>query len=216
MARKPNREQSLQSDGLLTEFFKHSMVGLAIFDERLYYEMVNPYLAASNGTTIESHIGKHVHEILGNVGLQVEAAIQQVFATAHPVINCDIAGPLPTKPRGGHWIDSFFPIVDSTGKVNRVAAVVIELEKEGPLEPVSENIVSINDVLRSWKDIAQYMGTCVKTVQRWESSYGFPVRRVQPGKGSVVLAFRKELDEWLLKRTHELNTIERRSHPWRD
>src|SRR5579864_9546795 len=196
MARKSNWEQSLKSEGLLTEFFKHSMVGLAIFDERLYYEMVNPYLAASNGTTIESHIGKHVHEILGNVGLQVEAAIQQVFASARPVLNCDITGPLPTKPGGGHWIDSFFPIVDSTGKVNRVGAVVVELEKS-LLLPRRENIVSVNDVLRSWKDIAEYMGTCVKTVQRWESSYGFPVRRVQPGKGSIVLAFRKELDEWL-------------------
>jgi hypothetical protein len=146
----------------------------------------------------------------------VEAAIQQVFASAQPIINCDIAGPLPTKPGGGHWIDSFFPIVDSSGKVNRVGAVVIELENKSLQEPVRESVVSINEILRSWKDIAQYMGTCVKTVQRWESSYGFPVRRVQPGKGSVVLAFRKELDEWLLKRTHELNTIEHRIRPWHD
>ena len=46
MARKGNWEELLQSEGMLAEFFKDSMVGLAIFDERLYYEMVNPYLAA--------------------------------------------------------------------------------------------------------------------------------------------------------------------------
>jgi PAS domain-containing protein len=216
MAKKPNWQELLESEGMLAEFFKHSMVGLAIFDQRLYYEMVNPYLAASNGTTIEFHIGKHVHEILGSVGFQVEAAIQQVFASGQPVLNCDIAGPLPTKPGGGHWIDSFFPIVDSTGKVHRVAAVVVELEKKRLPEPVRENIGSLNDVLRSWKDIARYMGTCVKTVQRWEGSYGLPVRRVHPGKGSVVLAFRHEIDQWLLKRTHDLNTAERRIPPWRD
>lgn len=212
MARKGDWEDLLQSEGMLAEFFKHSRVGLAIFDERLYYEMVNPYLAASNGTTIESHIGKHVQEILGNVGLQVEMAIRQVFATAEPVLNCDIAGPLPTKPGGGHWMDSFFPIVDSTGRVKRVGALVVELDKDLQLEALHDSTLSVKEVLRSWKDIARYMGTCVKTVQRWERCYGLPVRRVQPGKGSVVLAFRSEVDEWLLKRTHDLNIAERRSH----
>lgn len=215
MAKKAMWEEMLESEGMLAEFFKDSLVGLAIFDERFYYEMVNPYLAASNGTTIQSHIGKHVQEILGNVGLQVEAAIQEVFTSAQPVLNCDIVGPLPTKPGGGHWIDSFFPIVDSNGKVKRVGAVVVELDKERLVAPLSESTVSVKHVLRSWKDIAGYMGTCVKTVQRWERAYDLPVRRVQPGKGSVVLAFRNEIDEWLLKRTHDL-TAEQRRRDWHE
>jgi PAS domain-containing protein len=208
MARKANWEELLKSERMIAEFFKDSMVGLAIFDERLYYQMVNPYLAASNGTTIESHMGKHVQEILGTVSLQVELAIQQVFATGQPVLNCEVAGPLPSRPDGGHWVDSFFPIADSRGRVKRVGAVVVELQKEQSLEPVRDNGGFVNHVLRSWKDIAQYMGTCVKTVQRWERAYDLPVRRVQPGKGSVVLAFTNEVDQWLLKRTHNLNTSE--------
>jgi hypothetical protein len=206
MARKANWEEVLKSEMMLAEFFKDSLVGMAIFDERLYYQMVNPYLAASNGTTIECHMGKHVQEILGSVSLQVELAIQQVFATGQPVLNCEVAGPLPSRPGGGHWVDSFFPIADSSGKVKRVGAVVVELEKGQRLDPVRGNNVFVNHVLRSWKDIAQYMGTCVKTVQRWERAYDLPVRRVQPGKGSVVLAFTNEVDQWLLQRTHNLNT----------
>jgi PAS domain-containing protein len=208
MARKANWEELLKSERMIAEFFKDSMVGLAIFDERLYYQMVNPYLAASNGTTIESHMGKHVQEILGTVSLRVELAIQQVFATGQPVLNCEVAGPLPSRPDGGHWVDSFFPIADSSGRVKRVGAVVVELHKEQSLEPVRDNGGFVNHVLRSWKDIAQYMGTCVKTVQRWERAYDLPVRRVQPGKGSVVLAFTNEVDQWLLNRTHNLNTSE--------
>ena len=84
----------------------------------------------------------------------------------------------------------------------------MELEKEQRLEPVPDNGAFVNHVLRSWKDIAQYMGTCVKTVQRWERAYDLPVRRVQPGKGSVVLAFKNEVDQWLLNRTRELNVTE--------
>jgi len=208
MARKANWEEATKSERMLAEFFKDSMVGLAIFDERLYYQMVNPYLAASNGTPIESHMGKHVQEILGSVSLPVELAIQQVFATGQPVLNCEVAGPLPTKPGGGHWVDSFFPIADSSGRVKRVGAIVVELEKEQRLEPVRDNSAVVNHVLRSWKDIAQYMGTCVKTVQRWERAYDLPVRRVQPGKGSVVLAFKNEVDQWLLNRSRELNVTE--------
>jgi hypothetical protein len=34
-------------------------------------------------------------------------------------------------------------------------------------------------------------------VQRWEQSYGFPIRRVNPSKGSVVYALQNEVDEWL-------------------
>ena len=66
--------------------------------------------------------------------------------------------------------------------------------------PIHEHSSLPNAILRSWKDIAQYMGTCVKTVQRWEHTYNFPVRRVDPKKGSVVLAFKNEVDAWL--RTH--------------
>jgi PAS fold len=206
--RKATWEELIRSERMGAEFFNDSMVGLAIFDERLYYQMVNPYLAASNGTPIESHMGKHVREILGSVSLPVELAIRQVFATGQPVLNCEVAGPLPTKPGGGHWVDSFFPIADASGRVKRVGAVVVELDKEQRLEPVPENPASVNHVLRSWKDIAQYMGTCVKTVQRWERAYDLPVRRVQPGKGSVVLAFKNEVDKWLLKRTRDSNLTE--------
>ena len=92
MAKEANWEELIRSERIGAEFFKDSMVGLAIFDERFYYEMVNPYLAASNGTPIESHMGKHVREILGSVSRPVERAIQQVFATGQPVLNCEVAG----------------------------------------------------------------------------------------------------------------------------
>lgn len=210
MARKANwEEEVLESERMVAEFFEDGMIGMAIFDERLRYRMVNPYLAASNGTPIESHLGRHVQEILGNVSLQVEPAIRQVFVTSRPVLNCVVSGAFPSRPGGGRWIDSFFPIVDSNGSVKSVGAMVVELAKERRLEVVHDDIY-VNHVLRSWKDIAHYMGTCVKTVQRWERAYHLPVRRVQPGKGSVVVAFRNEIDEWLQKRTHDVNTAEPR------
>ena len=52
-------------------------------------------------------------------------------------------------------------------------------------------------VLRSWKEIAAYLGKGVRTAQRWEQLLGLPVQRPKNrSKGSVV-ASTDELDQWL-------------------
>jgi len=57
------------------------------------------------------------------------------------------------------------------------------------------------DRLGSWKEIAQYLGRTVRTVQRWEKTSDLPVRRVHHQSGSSVFAFKHELDQWLTKQS---------------
>src|ERR1700722_18812589 len=52
-------------------------------------------------------------------------------------------------------------------------------------------------VLTSWKEIAQYVGKGVRTVQRWEYDLGLPVRRTKTGKKSSVLTVPGEIDAWV-------------------
>ena len=47
--------------------------------------------------------------------------------------------------------------------------------------------------LHSWREIADYVGKSVRTVQRWESLLGFPVHK---NGNSEVVAYRHELDAW--------------------
>lgn len=54
-------------------------------------------------------------------------------------------------------------------------------------------------VLHSWKEIATYMGRGVRTIQRYESKLGFPIRRPAGTPRSAVLAFSAEIDLWLDK-----------------
>jgi hypothetical protein len=49
-------------------------------------------------------------------------------------------------------------------------------------------------IMSSWKEIAQYLGKGVRTVQRWERERGLPVRR--SGRG-LLLAIPKEIDSWV-------------------
>lgn len=53
--------------------------------------------------------------------------------------------------------------------------------------------------LDSWKSIANYVGRSCRTLQRWRTRYGFPIRRMG-GVSSSVFAFTDELDTWLRSR----------------
>jgi hypothetical protein len=52
-------------------------------------------------------------------------------------------------------------------------------------------------LLNSWKEIANYLGRGVRTVQRWERDLNLPVHRPKGKDRSAVLALREELDQWL-------------------
>ena len=53
------------------------------------------------------------------------------------------------------------------------------------------------EFLNSWKEIANYMGRGVRTVQRYEVQYGLPVRRPAGKSRSSVMATRAEIDAWV-------------------
>jgi phage terminase Nu1 subunit (DNA packaging protein) len=52
-------------------------------------------------------------------------------------------------------------------------------------------------LLNSWKEIAEYVGGSVRTVQRWEAERGLPVRRPSGRPRTAVLAIASEIDDWL-------------------
>lgn len=51
-------------------------------------------------------------------------------------------------------------------------------------------------ILGSWKEIAQYLGKGVRTVQRWEHELKLPVHRPSGARKGVVIAFPEELEKW--------------------
>ena len=59
-------------------------------------------------------------------------------------------------------------------------------------------------VLQSWKEISDYLGRGVRTVQRYEVTLGLPVRRASGLSRCAVLAFSDELDAWLQARPMQM------------
>ncbi|WP_058187834.1 LpqB family beta-propeller domain-containing protein [Terracidiphilus gabretensis] len=56
------------------------------------------------------------------------------------------------------------------------------------------------DLLDSWKEIAEYLSRDVTTVQRWEKREGMPVHRHVHDRMGSVYASRAELDAWMRSR----------------
>ena len=55
------------------------------------------------------------------------------------------------------------------------------------------------DLLNSWKEIADYLGRGVRTVQRWEVQLQLPVRRAHMHPRSSVTALKSDIDLWVSK-----------------
>jgi hypothetical protein len=56
-------------------------------------------------------------------------------------------------------------------------------------------------ILTSWKEIAQFLGKGVRTVQRWEREADLPVRRQTEPSPHAVIAVADELEDWARSRT---------------
>jgi len=201
-------KKSLQTDRLLTEFLINCNVGLGVIDSQLRYRALNLCLAEMNGLPIEFHLGRTLREVLGDLALQVEPAVRQVLATGAPIFNFVLNGTLPTRSEAACFVDHLLPLRDRHGDVKRVGAVVVEVRPSVNAEPANgvQNSgkpwpKTRTEILRSWKEVANYVGACVKTVQRWESQYDFPIRRLERRKGAVVFALEAEVNDWLQMRT---------------
>lgn len=63
---------------------------------------------------------------------------------------------------------------------------------------------STADRLDSWKEIAAYVGKGIRTVQRWERTEQFPIRRLGQDRVGPVFAYRSEIDAWWKERSSRL------------
>ena len=63
--------------------------------------------------------------------------------------------------------------------------------------PAKARSYRMSGVLQSWEEIAHYLQSGVRTVQRWEITDGLPIRHLTEGGGrGPVFAFPDELNQW--------------------
>jgi PAS domain S-box-containing protein len=117
-----------ESEAQLTGFFDASPAGLIMFDNQLRYTRVNESLAAINGLSAATHIGRTIREVLPELAPTIEPIIQRVIDTGVSSLGIELSGEVPREPGAErHWTASYFPILASDGSVSHVGGVIIDV-----------------------------------------------------------------------------------------
>ncbi len=144
----PAPEALMESEQLLTAYFKASRVGLCILDKDFRYLAVNETMAEMNGVPAAEHLGRSVRVILGDFAEVIEPEFRQVLATGQAIADLEISFMLPTRTEAGHWIEHFIPIKDATGKVKQIGVIAVEVTEQKKLE---ESLRGVSARLRQEK-----------------------------------------------------------------
>ena len=126
-------EPAAQPEELLSAFFQSSNVGVGILDGNLRYVAINKVLAEMNGVPPQNHLGKMVHEVLGEIGEPIERKLGQVV-TLREGLKFEVSGRLPRRREIGHWVVDAFPISSNQEPVTRIGVIVYELTAPKLLE----------------------------------------------------------------------------------
>jgi formate hydrogenlyase transcriptional activator len=162
----------LESEQLLTAYFKASKIGLCILSVDLRYLAINSTLAELHGIAPEAHLGKSIHEVLGDLAGLVEPYFRRALAEGQPILEREITALVPGRTEPGHWIEQFIPIKDAAGKVTQIGIVLIEITEQKNLK---ESLRGVSETLREEKKRQQVMMEVSRLLSaKWD------VRRVFP------------------------------------
>lgn len=150
-------EQELQArEQLLNAFFKAASlagVGLCIHDQQFRFLQLNEAIAQIHQRSVEEHLGKTTHEILGELAHPVNAVLQQVLTTGQASISQEISGTLPDQPDvTRHWLVSHFPICDEVGNCTAVGVILVEISDRKQIEA---ELIQKNFALEQAKQTAE-------------------------------------------------------------
>ena len=103
-------------------------VAAAVLDREHRYVWVNQALAAMNGRSAEEHIGRTPRELIGPLGDDLEAVMEDVMTRNAPEVNRRFSGTRPSRPgEVRHWLGSYYPLHDAAGQVIAVGALVSDV-----------------------------------------------------------------------------------------
>jgi two-component system, chemotaxis family, CheB/CheR fusion protein len=158
-----------------------SAIGLAVCDRQMRFRAINRALASMNGIPARAHISKKLHQILGSAAGRVGSAFEDVFKTGEPLSNIKLTAQLPARSGIGHWIEDYYPIKNTSGKVVQVGAIVLEVSTKNrigqPLTCLTRRQLSSRErqVIRLVaegkpnREIATALGISVRTVETYRA-----------------------------------------------
>ncbi|HMI53981.1 MAG TPA: LuxR C-terminal-related transcriptional regulator [Candidatus Saccharimonadales bacterium] len=128
------------SPQLFNAMFHSPSIGVAILDRRGRYEAVNESLASINSLPSRAHIGKSLHQVLGDAASQPEMLLEKTL-TGRTVSQFHMVARLPARTEIGHWMLTYQPIGDASRKRTSVCAHVVEITEEVKAQYAIERLI---------------------------------------------------------------------------
>ncbi|MDI3285383.1 ATP-binding protein [Polyangium sp. 15x6] len=125
---KRAQAEAANSAAVLDAVVAGAPIGIAIFDVHLRCERINAALAEMHGVPAEGQVGRTLAETLPE-GSETTATIERlerVFTTGEPLLNLEVARPVPGGSGHQYSLTSYFP-VRVEGRVGRVAMTVVDV-----------------------------------------------------------------------------------------
>ena len=112
---------------LLETLILQAPVAFAFYGPDLRYRRINRMLADINGLPMGDHVGKRPSELLGELGVAVEARLREVLETGLVVIDDDFTAISPVSGQLRNYQSQWFPAHDAEGAVLGVAVLVSDV-----------------------------------------------------------------------------------------
>src|ERR1700755_3022686 len=119
----------------LASLFETTHAGLAVLDGSLRYLHVNETLARFSGRAAGDFLGKTVREVAPRAAEWIEPVMRRIFETGEPVLNLEVAGPVPDElGRTRQLLISFVPAQGVGGAPSAVSVLVLDITDVRELE----------------------------------------------------------------------------------
>ncbi len=141
----------------LDTLLAHAPLGFAFYDRDLRYVRLNQPLAENNGIPIEEHLGRHVSEVLPEVGPKIERMLRRVLELGAPVSDVEITGQTPAQPGvERHWLASFYPVGLEESPAE-LGAIVVEITERKRQERAAQLTAAVSDLLAARPDLDEIL-----------------------------------------------------------
>jgi PAS domain S-box-containing protein len=116
--------------------------GFALFDLELRFARVNSSYAKINDTHVSAHLGRTLHEVAPAIAAVHEPLIRHVLVSGETVRDLEISeSRYAALQDQRHWLVSYYPVEDQTGKRFGVGAVVIDITARKRLEQLKQDLL---------------------------------------------------------------------------
>nr|WP_245653528.1 PAS domain-containing protein [Sphingomonas pituitosa] len=137
----------------LAVMYDNSPVGLAVLDTDLRYVRINRQLAEWNGIPVADHIGRHVSEIVPELGDQVVEALYRVLG-GEPLLGIEITGPTRGRPDGAStWRQNWVPVYAWDGTIHQIAISCEDVSEERNAQYALETLNRVGAALSAEHDL---------------------------------------------------------------